>query len=656
MCGIVGVFSRRGPVQPAVLERAARSLYHRGPDGQRQWVSADRRVGLAHARLSIIDLTTGDQPISSENGRTRIVVNGEFYGYEAIQRELQQRGHRLSTKSDSEIALHLYEDLGVHCMEHLRGEFALVLWDEDRRRLFAARDRFGIKPLFYAWMNDTFYVASEVKALFAAGIPARWDEESVYHSISFGGHQMRTLYEGVFQVPPGYYMLVTDKHVQLNQYWDFNYPIKGQTSTFRNDAEYTAEFREALEESVRIRLRADVPVGVYLSGGLDSCAVLGLAARHHSEPIKAFTLSFEDAAYDEGPIAREMAQKAGAEFHQIPIAQRDLADAIADAITQAEMPCVNAHGVAKYLLSRAVRDAGYKVVLTGEGSDEILGGYPHFRRDMLLYNREGQDPQAIAELLRWLDEHNSVSRGLLLPDGEVGNLDAVRRVLGYVPSWIETFSSRTVKARPLLADWFQQKYGHREGEYNILDDTDFLRQLKGRDALHQSLYLWSKTVMAGYILTMLGDRMEMAHSIEGRVPFLDHKLVELIANQPVNQKIRGMTEKYVLREAVKDVITDTVYRRQKHPFLSPPATLNPDDTFQTFVQDMLRGENMRAIPFFNQNEVIALLDRLSEMDAGARTAFDQLLMYLVSLCVLQERFGLSSGTGSEAKEIAISAD
>lgn len=656
MCGIVGMFSRREPVSAAALERATRSLYHRGPDGQRQWISPDRRVGLGHARLSIIDLTTGDQPIASEDGRTHIIVNGEFYGFEAIQRELQGRGHRLATKSDSEIALHLYEDFGVHCLEHLRGEFALVLWDENRRRLFAARDRFGIKPLFYAWVGDTLYLASEVKALFAAGVPARWDEESVYHSVSFGGHQTRTYYDGVQQVPPGYFMLVTDKHVQLNQYWDFNYPAKDKSAPVRSDADYAAEFRETLEEAVRIRLRADVPVGVYLSGGLDSCAVLGLAARHHPEPIKAFTLTFEDVAYDEGPIAREMAAKAGAEFFTIPIGQRELADAFADAIAQAESACVNAHGVAKYVLSRAVRDAGYKVVITGEGSDEILGGYPHFRRDMLLYNREGQDPEAIDELLRWLDEHNTVSRGLLLPDGDTGNLDAVKRVLGYVPSWIETFSSRAVKMRPLLAGWFQEKYGHREGEYNILDDTDVLRQLRGRDPLHQSLYLWSKTVMAGYILTMLGDRMEMGHSIEGRVPFLDHKLVELVASQPVSMKIRGMTEKYVLREAVKDVITDTVYKRQKHPFLSPPATLNPDDTFQTFVQDMLRGETLRAMPFFDQKAVVDLLDRLPEMDVGARTAYDQVLMYMVSLCVLQERFRLSSGTVREPFEAAVPAD
>jgi asparagine synthase (glutamine-hydrolysing) len=382
MCGIVGMLSRRGPVSAATLQKATQSLHHRGPDGQRQWISPDRSVGLGHARLSIIDLTTGDQPIASEDGRKHIIVNGEFYGYEAIQRDLQARGHRLSTKSDSEIALHLYEDFGVHCLEHLRGEFALLLWDENRRRLFAARDRFGIKPLFYARHNDTLYLASEIKALFAAGVPARWDEESVYHNLSFGAPQLRTLYEGVFQIPPGHFMLVTDQHMQLNRYWDFNYPAKDSMTAARSDADYAAELRETLEEAVRLRLRADVPVGIYLSGGLDSCAMLGLTARNRPDPVKAFTLSFgESALYDESAIAHEMAQKAGAELHVIPITQKDLADAFADAIEQAEGPTPNGHGVAKYLLSKAVRDAGYKVVITGEGSDEIFGGYAHFRRD-----------------------------------------------------------------------------------------------------------------------------------------------------------------------------------------------------------------------------------------------------------------------------------
>jgi asparagine synthase (glutamine-hydrolysing) len=642
MCGIVSVYSRREPITAETLERATRSLYHRGPDGQRQWISHDNRVGLGHTRLSIIDLSTGDQPIASEDELTRIVANGEFYGYEPIRRELQSRGHRLRTRSDSEIALHLYEELGPQCLHHLRGEFAFAIWDEKQHCLFAARDRFGIKPLFYAWHRDTLYIASEVKALFAAGVPARWDHESVYQVVSFGGHQMRTLYDGIYLVPPGHYLIATEKHLQITRYWDFNYPEASATASKRSDADYSAEFRHELEEAVRIRLRADVPVGVYLSGGLDSCAVLGLAARHHPEPIRAFTLTFEHAEYDEGPIAREMAALAGAEFYTIPINQQRLADAFSDAILQSETLCVNAHGVAKFLLSKAVRDAGYKVVITGEGSDEILGGYAHFRRDMLLYNREGQNPEEIEQLLAWLNENNTVSRGLLLPDGEIGNLEAVKRVLGYVPSWMETFSSRAVKMQPLLSDDFSSRFKHRESYHQLLSDIDVIGQLKGRDPLHQSLYLWGKSVLANYILTMLGDRMEMGHSIEGRVPFLDHHVVECICSQPVNQKIRGMTEKFVLREAVRDVITDTVYRRQKHPFLSPPATLNPDETFSTYVQDTLRGPVMASIPFFNQKSIVDLLDRLPAMDAGSRTAYDQILMPLVSMCVLQERFGMTA--------------
>jgi asparagine synthase (glutamine-hydrolysing) len=642
MCGIVAFFSRRRPMSEAVLQRATQRLNHRGPDGQRHWMSKDRRVGLGHARLSIIDLTGGDQPIASEDELTRIIVNGEFYRYEAIQRELEQSGHRLRTRSDSEIALHLYQDLGPQCLHRLRGEFALVIWDERQRSVFAARDRFGIKPLFYALHDDTLYLASEVKALFAAGVPARWDPESVSHCVDYDGHQLRTLFDGIFQVPPGHYLLATDKHLQLTQYWDFNYPTAGAGSRQVSDADCVAEFRSALDEAVRIRLRADVPVGCYLSGGLDSSAVLGLAARHSPEPIRAFTLTFGSGDYDEHAQAKEMATKAGADFFPIPIRQDDLADHFADAIAQSETFCLNAHGVAKYLLSRAVRAAGCKVVLTGEGSDEMLGGYAHFRRDMLLYDNEGQDRGAVTALLEELDRRNSISRGLLSPDGESMPLDNVKRLLGFVPSWIETFSARSLKMRALLADDFLKKFGSREPHRALFSELDVRGQLMGRAPVHQSLYLWSKAVLPTYILTMLGDRMEMAHSVEGRVPFLDHHLVEVIRSQPVSQKIRGMTEKFVLREAVRDLITDTVYRRQKHPFLSPPATVNPEEKLHALVQDQLRGSALASIPFFDQKKVIDLLDSLNTMDERARVATDQILMILVSACVLQERFQLAA--------------
>ena len=640
MCGIIALFSRRCPVSEALLQRATLSLRHRGPDAQHHWMSQDRRVALGHARLSIIDLATGDQPIASEDERSRIVVNGEFYGYETIQRELEQSGHSLRTRSDSEIALHLYEDLGPQCLHRLRGEFAFVVWDESNRTIFAARDRFGIKPLFYAFHDETLYLASEAKALFAAGVPARWDAESVWHSVDHGGHRVRTLFDGIFQIPPGHYLLASEKHLQLIPYWDFNYPRIDESAPLRSDADYAEELRHALDEAVRLRLRADVPVGCYLSGGLDSCSVLGLAARHASAPMRAFTLSFDRSDYDEEAQAKEMARKAGANFLPIPIRQDDLADNFADAITQAETFCVNAHGVAKYVLSRAVRDAGCKVVLTGEGSDEMLGGYVSFRRDMLLYDNEGQDPAALATLLRELERVNPVSRALFLTHGEVPPLDSVRRLLGFIPSWIESFAANSATMRGLLAEEFLKTFSRREPYDALLSDLDVRGQLAGRAPVHQSMYLWSKSVFPAYLLTMLGDRMEMAHSIEGRVPFLDHHLVEVIRSQPVSQKIRGMTEKYVLREAARDVITDTVYRRQKHPFLSPPATLNPQGKLHALVQDTLRGPALASIPFFDQSKVVDFLDRLPALDEGARIASDGVLMALASACVLQERFHL----------------
>jgi len=640
MCGIVAMFSQNGPIASKALENATKSLEHRGPDGQRQWIASDQRVGLGHARLSIIDLTTGDQPIANEDESLRIIVNGEFYGYEPIQKELEDRGHRLRTRSDSEIALHLYEELGAHCLHRLRGEFALVVWDSINRTLFAARDRFGIKPLFYAFHDGTLYFASEVKALFAAGVPQRWDSESVYHSGGFGGQQIRTLFEGVYQVPPGHYMVATDKHIQLNQYWDFDYPEAGHTGQPCSDVEYAEEFRHVFEEAVRIRLRADVPVGCYLSGGIDSCAVLGLAAKHHQGPVRAFTLTFDRPEYNEGAIAKEMAAKAEADFFPVPIRQDELADNFSDAILQSEALCVNAHGVAKYLLSRAVRKAGYKVVLTGEGSDEILGGYLHFRRDMAV----GQETHTLAgtNSVQRLGNSNPVSLGSLPHNGNGRDLDSVRRLLGFVPGWMETSSALSAKLHVLLAGDFLQTFQGHDGSRSFFNDIDVRGQLTGRDPLHQSLYLWAKTRLPNYILTLLGDRMEMAHSIEGRVPFLDHRLVEVMCAQPVTQKIHGMTQKYVLREAVRNAITEAVYRRPKHPFLSPPLTLNPQGRFGVLLQDMLRGSVLASMPFFDQKKVVGVLDTLHTVDESSRVANDQVLMMILSACVLHDRFRLSA--------------
>jgi asparagine synthase (glutamine-hydrolysing) len=643
MCGIAAFFSNDRRISAERLKRATQSLHHRGPDSQGAWLSPNQRLGLGHARLSIIDLTTGDQPIANENERIHIIVNGEFYDFERQRRELERRGHLFRTRSDSEIALHLYEEFGAHCVQQLRGEFAFVLWDEPNQTLFAARDRFGIKPLYYAVHDDTLYLASEIKALFVAGVPARWDQECFYQAVTGPPMSDRTLFADVHQVPPGHCLTATTNGMRILRYWEFYYPPADELGAdTRDENAYVEEFAAVFEEAVRLRMRADVPVGCYLSGGLDSCAVLGFAARLSSSPIQAFTLTFDQAAYNEGDIAREMAVRVGANFHSIPIKQSDIADNFADAIWHSETLCVNGHGVSKYLLSRAVRDAGYKVVYTGEGSDEILGGYVHFRTDMLQHNTQGQDAAEVQRLVEQLETANRVSRGMLMPVGKTGSLESVERLLGFVPGCLKVFAAGGQQRQTLFDADFKARFAGRDSARLFLDSLDVPAVLKGRDPLNKSLFVWAKSVLPNYILNLLGDRMEMAHSVEGRVPFLDHRVVECVCRAPVSLKIRGVTEKYLLREAAKPLITETVYRRQKHPFLSPPVTTVPTERFHQMMQDTLRGPVLASLPFYDQKKVVALLDQLPAMSDSDRVGCDPTLMSVLSACVIQERFGLGS--------------
>ena len=641
MCGIVAMFSRGGPISEKLLERATHSLKHRGPESQRCWISPDQRVGLGHARLSIIDLTTGDQPIANEDESLRIVVNGEFYGYEETQQELERDGHKLRTHSDSEIALHLYEKLGTQCLHRLRGEFAFVLWDSVNNTIFAARDRFGIKPLFFAQRDNTLYLASEVKALFAAGVPARWDCAAVYNSAGIG-EQNRTLFDGVFQIPPGHFMLATENGLQLTRYWDFDYPKEVADAPQRSDKEYEEEFTSVFEEAVKLRLRADVPVACYLSGGIDSCAVLGLASRHHRGPLRAFTIKFDHEEYNEDKVAKEMAMRAGAEFCPVLARSDDLADHFSDAIAQAETFAVNTHGVAKYLLSRAVREAQFKVVLTGEGSDEILGGYMHFRRDMQSTKTNGNTIEQSAGSVSTINQPAPIDGCSTSLNGKGFSLEVARKVLGFVPNWMEIACDISTGMHSVQNDEFVAEGKNRDGFRNFFNGLDIPGQLTGRHPLHQSLYLWSKTRLPNYLLTVLGDRMEMANSVEGRLPFLDHHVVELARSLPVNQKIRGGTHKYILRQSMREIITPTVFRRPKQPFWSPPASLNPSGRFNTMMQDLLRGPVLRSLPFFDQPKIVRMLDAMPKMDQMVHITNEQILMMVLSACVLQDRYRISA--------------
>jgi asparagine synthase (glutamine-hydrolysing) len=636
MCGIVAFFSTGAPVSPEALRRATRALHHRGPDGQRQWIASHGRVGLGHARLSIIDLATGDQPIANEDEKLHAVVNGEFYDYERYQKELEGRGHRLRTRSDSEILLHLYEELGTHCLRELRGEFAFVLWDERNGLLFAARDRFGIKPLFYTQVGDTLVLASEAKALFAAGVWARWDHESVFQDLHMIADGDRTMFHGVHQVPPGHYLLATRQRIQVVPYWDLSYPTADHPAPKRSEEEHVLRLRDTLREAIRLRLRADVPVGVYLSGGLDSCSLLGVAASFHEGPLEAFTIAFEEGPFDEGPIAEEMAAHVGANFHRFRMPEELLADHFADAIWQCETIAFNANCVAKYLLSEKVRDFGFKVVLTGEGSDELMGGYPFFRQDMLMFDALGGDPEARAAGLAQLKAASGIYGAFGSPAGDALPTDSVQNVLGYVPTWIQNRAIISKRMQPLLAADFSSDFAGRDPYQMFLNRID-LPEGAPRDPLNQSMWLWLKAVFPNKLLNYLGDRMEMAHSIEGRTPFLDHHVAELLCQMPVSMKVHAGTEKYVLREAARPFLTDTVYKRQKHPFMAPPELKG---RLRELAEDTLRGPVLDSVPFFDHKAVLRFLDDEPNVPIEERGVYYPTWITMLSICVLHERYGL----------------
>lgn len=622
------------------LEAALASIEHRGPDALRTWFADDGHMALGHVRLSIIGLDNGDQPIVAPSGDVRIVVNGELYGYQHQRAELAQAGHSFSTDSDSEVALQLYLKHGTDVASHLRGEFAMVIADQRNDTMVAVRDRFGIKPLFYAIHQGRVLFASEIKALIELGVPAQWSGAGYAQEMFMMRPHRNTLFAGIHTVPPGHYAVATGGQVELHQYWDTNYPqATDLAADTRTEAEVVEGFQQVLQDAMRERLVADVEVASYLSGGIDSCAVLGLAAQITDRPIRAFTITFDNAEFDESALAQQQAALSGATYQPVPVTQQDLADHYSDAVWHAETVFINGHGVAKYLLSEAVRDAGIKVVFTGEGADEILGGYPPFRQDLLLHNTQGQDPDEVQRMLQTLKESQAIQ---ILVAGETPpELAPVAAQLdGFVPSWMTALSAPGRECGKYFRRDFAESLGSGDALGDAFADIDFAGQLAGRDPVNQALYLWTRTMLPNFVLTFLSDRMEMSHSIEGRVPFLDHHVAEFAANVPIHMKIKGMREKHVLREAVKDVVIEPVYNREKHPFTTPPATSN-DDPMYVFARDALSPTALADQPIYDPATTTAFLDGMSELDAAERAKADAVMQRMLSTTLLSQRFGMS---------------
>lgn len=650
MCGIAGIFhaDKSRQVDKQLLANMAAIQYHRGPDGFGVKSFDEKGVGFSHARLSIIDLVgnRAQQPFISKDNRLLLAHNGEFYDFQRIRTELTLKGDRFTTKSDSETILHLMPRIGLDAtLKHLRGEFAFALYDKETDSLHLVRDRFGIKPLYYYRGQDKIVFGSEVKVIMAhPEVPREFDNQGLLHQLMQVTVPGSTAFKDIVQVKPGHIVTFTRNgssiEVKDRPYWDFTFPDADAHKAPITEEESIETVRQKLTEAVYFRLQADVPVGCYLSGGVDSCSILGLSSAMRQDSVKAFTIGFTDKAYDETPIAEEMAATTGADQDILRLDGSHLYGFFERTLWHTERTIYNTLAVAKYLMSKHVHEVGYKVVVTGEGSDELFAGYPSFRKDLFTH---GLDELDEAERKHWqvsLGETNQIFTGAMLAETEVESDDITRKV-GFTPSCLQPWLACEATARMVM-----QKDRARELEsYNpggAIADTLDAEMLKNRHPLDKAQYVWSKTMLEGQILTWGGDRVDMANSMEARPAFLDHHLAEAATNIPPHHRIKNQSEKYVLKEAMKGILPKTLYEREKFAFMAPPATINKDkwESMMLLADDKLSDGSISDAGLLEKASVRAILDEVqSDNTSRARKVqLDAIINHMLGVQILHEKF------------------
>ncbi|WP_156899994.1 asparagine synthase (glutamine-hydrolyzing) [Luteimonas mephitis] len=614
VCGIAGF---TGPdVMPEqampLLDRMIRTLAHRGPDGF--GFHAEPGVGLAHARLSIIDLSTGAQPIHNPRRNVWTVFNGEIFNYVELRAELEAAGHRFYTQSDTEVIVHLYDRHGDRFVEYLNGQFAIALWDGERQRLVLARDRAGIRPLFHARAHGRTWFASEPKALLSV-LPqlGQFDPKALAQTLTYwSAVDPGTIYAGIESLPPGHLMAIeSDGSRQLTCYWDWTFPDAADCRPLgetRSVGQVAGELRELLIDAIRLQLRADVPVGAYLSGGLDSSGIVALIRGFTDTPVRTFSVAFDDGEFDESPYQQAMIRHLGTDHTTLRCTRRDIGEAFPRLVRHAETPILRTAPVPMMLLAGCVRAHGYKVVLTGEGADEVFGGYDLFKE---------------AKVRRfWARQPNSTMRPRLLQrlygylkNSPVGNpafaqsffgqgMEYIDRpVFAHLPRW--TTSARALSMlspgmRDGLGDWEPFSAYERTLPPGIMRWSPLARDQ----------YVEAKSLLAGYLLSSQGDRVAMANSIETRVPFLDHRVIEFANRLPPSYKIRGMTEKHVLRLALDGLLPEDIRNRTKQPYRAPDSqSFFFDGKPLDYVEDLLSADRVRAAGYFNPQSVSRLFEK-----------------------------------------------
>ncbi len=648
MCGIAGFFSASSVDRERsheILGGMLETIHHRGPDGRGEHLDAERGVVMGHTRLSINDLAGGCQPILSPDKQIVLTNNGEFYDFKRYRSTLMAEGDRFSTKSDSEIAIGLYRQLGLEFTEHLRGEFAVALYDAEKDELILVRDRFGIRPLFFSVQGDTLIYGSEVKAVLAhPAVDAELDSRAVLHQLMQTIVPGTSAFKDVHALEPGHLMRIRRANgslqIETHRYWDLDFPLEEDRPEKVDAEEHIDRIRDELIRAIVFRLEADVPVGCYLSGGIDSCCILGLATGAMQSAVKAFTISFDHDDYDEASIAREMAESMEADQEMIHLAAEDLyGDNFVKTVWFAERSFYNTLGVAKYLMSKRVNECGYKTVITGEGSDELFGGYPAFKRDMFLHGMSHETDEVRAEFQAALDKSNKLFKGAILADDQLTH-PAWDALCGFTPSWIQPWMATLDIARPLLSEGLREELADYDPIGAIAEGVDG-DMLEGRHPLDRAQYTWSKCQLEGQILNWGGDRVDMANSMESRPAFLDHHVAEAAVHVPPSLRIKGNIEKWVLREAVRGVLPEVLYKREKFAFMAPPAHTDEAKKarVEALVDQFLNEKTVGDAGLLDPARVTGFLDGWrNDTDAVSLTRKDTLLNHLLCVQILHHHF------------------
>ncbi len=621
MCGICGKlnFDRLEQVDPGLLRRMTETLLHRGPDGGGQFVSGP--VGLGHRRLSIIDLNTGGQPMSNEDDTIWVVYNGEVYNFQELKADLEARGHKFKSATDTEVIVHLYEELGPESVSKLQGMFAFALWDDRKQLLLLARDRVGIKPLYYTNTGKSLVFGSEIKSLLPdPGVSRNINPRAIDRFFTYGylpGSE--TLLEDVFKLDPGHYLTARDGQIEVRQYWDLRFEASPHRTNFGDTVE---ELRELLSRTVKAHMISDVPVGVLLSGGVDSTATLRYAVEQTNKPIHTFTVGFSGEQFaDERPYARLAAQRFGTEHHEITMTAENFLDFLPRYAWHMEEPVFEPPAVALYFVSRLARESGVKVLLSGEGGDEAFGGYQTYR-NLLLFER----------LKALFGPAKGLLRLGLRALGKTG-WKRVGKYSGLVDlPMSEYYLSRTATPDSammrLKSSLYTEEFAESlRGEKSDLPTRSLFARLDGGSPLDSMLYVDTKTWLPDDLLVK-ADKMTMATSVELRVPLLDFQVLEFAASLPSAFKVRGWTTKRILKAALEDSVPHEIIGRKKTGFPVPYARWLRDN-MRGFVGDTLHDQNVAIGSYFSKTKINELLQQHQRGNGRSKEVFCLLVLELL---------------------------